>query len=284
MTTPHDAPIPLWIVQTNMGSGSDIQSYVQAIRASGANVAEVDIIPFSGALPDIEHDGPVVVYGAVSFVSDAQKSGRWSPGVFAAPEVFTYEKWTEHYGDLLLNDSASTTRTTIGAFAESGLPPDQDVFVRPEHDNKAFNGEATTAGAFKAWCQIARVGDLAGVDASTPIVVGTPYGISAEWRLFVCEGRVQGASQYRSRGRLSKVQGAPDEVLDFARKAIALWDPAPVYVLDVCLSAGNPYIVEAQGFNSAGHYAADLVPVIAAANECAKRLWLQSRPRLAPKP
>lgn len=280
-SAPNPASDVLWIIQTNMGSESDILSYVEAVSKSGAQVAQVEVIPFSGELPDISHPGPVVVYGAVSFVTEAQASGRWSPGVFASPDVFTYENWTRHYKEMLLNDAGSTERTTIGRFALSERPEQEDIFVRPELDTKSFNGETTTAGRFKAWCEIAKSGDFAGVSADTAIIVGTPYGISAEWRLFICDGSVAGASQYRSKGRLSKVSGAPQIILDFARAAIERWDPAPAYVLDLCLSAGNPYIVEAQGFNSAGHYAADLVSVASSVNACARRLWLEASAKLA---
>lgn len=274
----------LWLVQTNMGSSSDIQKYVSAIRESGALVQEVDCPPMSGELPEVGHDGPVVVYGSVSFVAAASESGRWTPGVCASADVFTYENWTKNYGELLLNDAASTERTTVGLFAESSRPGDEDVFVRPEADSKAFAGGVSTAGAFKAWCRlVARAGDFFGVNADTPVIVGRPYGIEAEWRLFVCGGVVVGASLYKSRGRPRMSEGAPQVVLEFAKKAIKRWDPAPVYVLDVCLSGGNPYIVESQGFNSAGQYATDMVAVVVAINQSAERAWLAKRAKMDKK-
>jgi hypothetical protein len=222
---------PHWIIQTNMGADSDIGDYVEAIRASGAEIIEVHVKPFSNELPDVQLDGPTVVYGAVGFVNDAQKSGRWSPGVFATPDVFTYDNWVRHYGDMLLNSSDSTERTTVGDFANSNRDGEDLVFVRPQHDTKSIVGEVLSVDSFRNWCQDACKGDYAGVDATTAIVVGQPHGIEAEWRLFMVDGEVVGASQYRKSGRLHRECGAPDLVLAFAKKAEARWSPASAYVL-----------------------------------------------------
>ena len=262
-----------WIMSTNMGSSSDIESYVKAVKNTGARVIEVQHVPFSPDLPQAEATGPVVVYGAVSFIKAVQDSGKWPLSVFGTPETFTYEAWAEHYNEMLLNSPDSTQLTTIGEFCSDSRDPEEDIFVRPQHDTKSLVGAVWRAGEFKAWCQTAQEGKFAGVDKDTPIVVATPYGIEAEWRLFVVDNKVISASQYHKRGRLYKAPGAPQDILDFAEKVIARWDPAPAYTLDLCKSAGNCYIVEAQGFNSAGHYAADIEKVARAVNEVALKLW-----------
>lgn len=51
-----------WVIQTNMGSESDIRDYVNAVKKSGANVIEVDYIPFSNELPKINVDGKLAVF------------------------------------------------------------------------------------------------------------------------------------------------------------------------------------------------------------------------------
>lgn len=262
-----------WIIQTNMGLHSDIMEYVSAIKKTGANVIEVEYVPFSGKIPDIETSGPVVIYGAVNFIQEMQKSGKWPLGVFGDSETFTYKAWSEHYGSMLLNSPDSTELTTVGAFCSDNRDPEEDIFVRPQHDTKSLIGEVLTAGKFKDWCIDAAKGDYAEVDKDTPIIVATPYGIDAEWRLFVVDNKVISSSQYRNKGRMHKQHGAPQIILDFADKVIEKWNPAPAYTLDLCLSAGNPYIVEAQGFNSAGAYHCDMVAVVQAVNVVAANLW-----------
>ena len=266
-----------WIIQTNFGPGSDVGAWADAVRAAGAHAREVHVVPFSGDLRDIESPGPTVVYGSGAFAAAARAAGRWSPGVFAGPEVFTYANWAERYGAMLLNSPDGAELTTVGAFALTARDPDEPVFVRPRRDAKTIAGGVRTAGEFRDWCARAVSGGFDGVGPETEIAVCRPYGIEAEWRLFVVDDVIRGVSEYSRAGRTSKVRGAPEAVLRFGRAAAAAWSPAPAYVLDVCLSAGNPYIVEAQDLHSAGHYAADLGPVVAAVNAAAVREWAAAR-------
>jgi hypothetical protein len=271
-----------WIIQTNMGSTSDIMEYVNAVKESGADVVEVEYIPFSQELPNMEVSGPVVAYGAVNFIKEIQNSGKWPLAVFGTPETFTYETWAENYGEMLLNSPDSTKMTTIGEFCSDNRDTNDDIFVRPQHDTKSLVGKVWIAGDFKKWCIDVSKGGYAEVDANTPIIVATPYGIEAEWRLFVVDGKVAGASQYQKNRKLYKALGAPQDILGFAEKVIAKWNPAPAYTLDLCRSAGNCYIVEAQGFNSAGQYACNVKEVAEAVNDVAVKLWKQHNKKAKP--
>lgn len=273
---------PTWIIQTNMGSQSDIQDYVQGVKESGANVIEVEYIPFSGELPEINVSGPVIAYGAVSFIKEIQNSRKWPLAVFGNPETFTYKAWAENYGEMLLNSPDGIELMNIGDFALDKRDPSEDIFVRPQHDTKSLVGAVWTAGEFKSWCLEAQKGDFADLDKNTPILIAKPYGIAAEWRLFVVDNKVVSASQYHKKGKLYKSLGAPQDILDFAKKVIDRWNPAPAYTLDLCHSAGNCYIVEAQGFNSAGHYACDIKKVAEAVNEVAIKLWKKNKIKSKP--
>ncbi len=263
----------LWIMDTNMGEHSDVSTYVEMVRATGTRVVEVQPRPMSDDLPGPDHAGPTVLYGSVSYVQRASASGRWKPGVFAEPDCFTYAQWAQHYDEMLLNDPSSVEITTPRAFLHTTRAPDEIIFARPTRDDKDFSGTVQTVAAFQTLCHLAvqGVGGTQSFSPDLPILIGTPYGIEGEWRLFVVDGSVRGASQYRKKGRLHLQQGAPDLILDFAQDVLRQWTPAPVYVLDLCLSNGRPYIMEAQSFNSAGHYHADMRPVVEAINRVAIR-------------
>lgn len=247
----------LWLVQTNLGAASDIGDAVRAIRATGQACRELSLPPMSDDLPDLRHDGPVVCYGSTRFVTAAARSGQWRPGVWFDEEAFSYGVWAGAYGALLLNDPAECERTTIGAFAASVRPEGDLVFLRPERDLKEFSGHVLSCGEAKAWCETIARGLFPLIGPDTPIVIGPPHGIAAEWRLFMVEGRVAAASQYRLAGRPKAIAGAPDAVIAFAASAAARWSPAPVFTLDVCRSGEGLYVVEAQAFDSAGLYACD---------------------------
>lgn len=88
---------PTWIMNTNMGEHSDISTYVQAVKDSGAKVIEVQYIPFSNDMLRLDVDGPVVVYGAVNFITKMYHDGRYATGIFGTPDTFSYKSWAEYY-------------------------------------------------------------------------------------------------------------------------------------------------------------------------------------------
>lgn len=266
-----------WLMQNNMGSQSDINEYIAAVRNSGANVIEIDYKAFSEEVPDVNIEGPAVVYGTVNFIKQVYNSGRWPLAIFGNPETFTYEAWAVHYNEMLLNSPDNIQLTTVGDFCNDTRDVNEDIFVRPQNDTKSLVGAVWIAGQFKTWCLDAANGDYVDINKDTPIVIGKPYGIEAEWRLFVVDNKVISASQYHKKGRLYKEAGAPQDILDFANKVIERWNPAPAYTLDLCRSAGNCYIVEAQGFNSAGQYLCDMIAVAKAVNEVAIKLYNQNK-------
>lgn len=267
-------PGVLWIVQTNLGQDSDVRKWIDALSAEGIAYREIDDIPpMSDEAPDVACDGPVVCYGTTNFTEACRRRGRYVPGVWHDDENFTYTAWVEHLGELLLNSPDATVSTTIARFVDWDEPDHRLVFVRPERDVKEFPGEVKTVGEFREFCRdvVRSGGAYFQLSGDTAVVVGEPYGISAEWRFFVVDGEPVSASQYRRQGRLYTVEGAPDDVWDFARTVSERWSPAPVFTLDICRSADNLYVVEAQGFNSAGCYAADLRPVVRRVSERAVR-------------
>lgn len=230
-------------------------------------------VPFSGELPEINVDGPVVFYGSVNFIKAVRDSGRWSLGVFGNMDTFTYENWAEHYNEMLLNSPDGVEKMKVGEFSMENRNPEDNIFVRPQHDTKSLVGSVMTVKEFYTWSLEARKGLFAEITYDTPIIIATPYGISAEWRLFVVNHEVVAASQYHKNRRLFKQAGAPENVMAFAKKAIERWSPVEAYVLDIGLSAGNCYIIEAQGFNSAGVYAASVFNIANAVNNVAINLW-----------
>jgi hypothetical protein len=55
--------------------------------------------------------------------------------------------------------------------------------------------------------------------------------------------------------------------------AEARWQPDPIFMLDVCESAGQLWLVELNGFSCSWLYECDLSAVVARASELAARAW-----------
>lgn len=266
-----------WFIQNNMGSSSDIQDYIDGVKASGATVHCLTHIPFTEHLSIdwVRGQGAVVFYGSTSFIKAAQKLNVG--GVFFDDNTFTYDSWTKHYGSLLLNCEDHAHRMTIGQVKDHAGEGEEDIFVRPQSDNKSFAGHVSTLGEFKKWCKTVSEGGYYDLDSNTPIIIARAYGIEAEWRFFIVDSKIISASQYKKNDKLYKALGAPKEAVDFANMVISLYEPSRVYVLDICRSAGNYFIVEAQGFNSAGHYLCDMKKVASSVNAVALDLYLKEK-------
>ena len=142
---------------------------------------------------------------------------------------------------------------------------------------KEFSGEVAEIGKLRTWCREVMAGRFDQLGPDTRIVLGAPFRIRAEWRLFIVAGKVVAASQYHRDGRLKPEEGAPADVRAFAEFAARRWSPASVFTLDICRSGDGLYVVEAQGFNSAGTYHADLPALLRAVSRQAALEWAGSR-------
>ncbi len=261
MTAPHSAPaLTTWIVQGNLGGRKDVEAIEAACRRLDRGFVEVEAIPFSDELPQVEIDGPAICYGSALFVAAALRQGRWRPGAFFDEATFAFSAWREPYAPWLLNGGARLT--TLGALAQELGPDDEPLFVRPDDDLKSFAGCVMTRGDLRQWA--ARLDDAMTVTPATPVVAASPRQIDQEWRMFMVDGRCVAGSRYRRAGRQDVAEGVPAQVAELAGRVAATWQPSPVFVLDVAQCQGELSIVEINGFNSAGFYASDVEAIVAA--------------------
>lgn len=250
-----------WVIQINMGSMSDIKNYVESVKKTNSNVLELSHIPFSDEIQDLQLKGPVVVYGSTSFINTCRKNSVLKYGIFGTEKDFSYKNCVEKYGNLLFNSIESTILTTIGDFEKENLDFISDnnlIFTKPQEDTKSFNGSVCKIDDFKKWCSEAKKSLYANLSSDTKIIVSKPFNINAEWRLLIVNNQIITSSQYMKNKKFEIKSGAPIEVLNFAEKVIKTYSPAVAYVLDICLSGNNYYIMEVQNINSAGAYACDI--------------------------
>lgn len=276
-----------WLVQTNLGPTSGIETLLQALRDENTPYTEVAPLPMSEDMPEavIDPTMPVLVYGTTSLVSRVARDRPWAPGVFFDPARFTYAAWAEHYGEHLLNSPDETIRTTLTEALKLVID-DEYVFVRPERDLKEFNGGIQKTTDFVKWTRdVVEAGGYPLIDGQTPVVIGKPHGISNEWRVFISDrGEILGSSQYQRQGRSEWLNNTPDEVLAFARARALEWSPAPVFVMDVARSGTGLFIVEAQCAHSAGFYAMPMRPFVQGMNRVVERWAKTNAPHRSPKP
>ncbi len=245
---------PLWILQANLRDRALLAELQASLTAAGTEFCTVPVQPFVPELPalPVATDGrPVVCYGA-SFVPRVARYATWQPGIFFDEATFRWSVMQQHWGDLMFaaDGSAMTLAAACDVLASTGAT----CFVRPDADNKSFDGGLFDAAALQ---QLR-------VPSDEAVVVAQNRAIDAEWRCFVVAGDIVAASEYRRNGQPSFHPDAPMRVMDVAMAAIERWNPAPVYALDLARSGDTIGVIEANCFSAARFYAADVATVVGA--------------------
>lgn len=250
-----------WVVQKNLGTSGDGARIAAACERIGAKCDLIIRVPFSKELPDIPTGDPTIFYGSTRFVNLVYEAKRWQPCAFFDPVKFTTAHWGPLYGEAWLNHGSQIT--TLAKFCFEPHDPGRLFFVRPDKDLKEFQGGIWSFGDLQRWKTGLIKTDLGDEQlAHIPILVGEPWGIAREWRCFMVDGRVCQASQYRVRSKLNVSADVPTEVLVYAEQIARMWSPNDVFVLDVCESADNLYVLEVGCVNSAGFYACDIEQIV----------------------
>lgn len=259
----------IWIVERDGVMGSSNTNLLRsALDACGQKWLHVDPRYFSDDLPEtsesVEGKQPIY-YGSTTLRDKLAASGK--PGVFFVPQRFSFAALKEGYGENLLNGESVVM--TVGSFLSdcARLDPDELLFVRPSDDSKSLNGYVQTR---REWEESVRISmnNTRGPKNDTQIQVAQPRNIETEWRLFVVGGKVAASSQYRYRGHLNAKADTPQRVVDYAERMAVIYQPASVFVMDVCemSSDSSLRVVETNCFNCSGFYKADVREIIAAVN------------------
>lgn len=244
-------------------------NFVYAAQELGHTVKLTKYIPFGGTVFDILEDvkGPLVFFGSLNFIRKYQEEGlphkpfAWCDWTLF--ECHTYFAW---YGPHLIH-----TRYGFYPLKEVERLKDQlyemygvknKIFVKPDTNDKIFSGEVVAECQFDYWHRIA----LTYQPSMTQLcLVSTPTQLETEWRFIVAKGKVVAGSQYRSGGMFMPEAGYKAAAAEFAEAVAAVWQPHPVFVVDVCETrAGDMKLVEIGPVNGAGLYKCDIRAVVQA--------------------
>lgn len=267
------------IVQDNLFNEFGFRTLVEALEEQKVPYTVVKVVPFAHVIePDINPEGPVMVWGATTLGHIAAERG-WKPGRFQN-EKFDMRYLKQRFGPYFLNEDAQFC--TFGELEYEGVK-----FIRPVHDSKTFSGTVMDGSELREWKQkVLDVSDgYSTLTMDTPVMYASPKKIELEARFFIVDGKVVSGSSYRTLGRQIMYQRVDannplfSQLLQFAKDS--LWtdcsrqeltppEPiAPAYVLDVAQVEGEKLmdrfkVVEINTINSSGFYATDMSAVIRA--------------------
>ncbi|MEZ6185455.1 MAG: ATP-grasp domain-containing protein [Planctomycetota bacterium] len=269
---------PLWLIEANV-YGVDSQSLQAEIQRQGMT-ARVVKPNLSAQAPrdllgaeDVPLDGCVLFLGTLPVMEHLQRTRRWRPGGWCSFEALACSSYYPPFGAFLLNQNycllpcSEAVRHAVRLGQQFGR--DGQVFVRPNSVRKLFTGTITRARDLEQALASARY------DPTELVVIAEPQDLVREWRLLIAHGVVVTASRYYERGEVSRAEGCPREVREFAERALGqvAWRPDPLFMFDVGETPDGLRLVELNSFSCSGVYDCDKAALVSAAATCARKLW-----------
>lgn len=254
---------PLWAIQKFAVNDDDAKGMIDAITSLGLQYHILELPPFfyDKPIPTVDYNGPVIPYGGTKFI-DAIKNDKGWYCVFN--DNFKYSVAVQKLGDSMFNFDGKFMK--MGDFCPSLFKNQDHLFIRPDKDIKEFAGNVIEPQEFMKWkFQIEAKGW--GVNENTDILVAQASRIDEEWRMYVVDNVVVDGSRYRKNRYMAIDREVPDNVYEYTREVIKIWQPAPFFVLDVCRVSDSLSILEIGDLHSAGWYMADIAKIIKAVSE-----------------
>jgi hypothetical protein len=241
-----------WVIQNNLISENDLNQIQDACKAINVEFEEVQVIPYLKVLPEFTLDDNNVYYGSTTLMNNLYEKHK-PKGLFYNHETFSMENYIKQWGEHMLNCDAQVL--TVGEFFKMDKPDDENIFIRPDADSKAFDGQVSKFKNAKTYIQ-RHLDYETEMDLETKILVGPAYNIFKEWRNYVVDGKVVTSSLYRQNFKLKKSgDDIPQSMLDFVQERINEYKPHDNFAIDIASTHdGTYYIIECGCLNSVGLY------------------------------
>jgi len=253
-----------FIIQNNLIAENDFKEIQSACIRNKIDFEEVRVIPFVKDLPSFTTDEKEnIYYGSTTFIDNIYNTLNKPKGVFFDSEAFLISNYIDRWGEYMLNSEAKIT--TINEFIMEDHHDKDLFFIRPNKDDKSFDGNVMEFGKLRNWQDSILQFDDTKLLADSKIVVSKPYNIKKEWRLFVVDGSIVSGSLYRENFKLKKSRfDIPDEMVVFALDRISEYQPAKAFAIDIanCGDEHEYYIIECGCINSVGFYHANIERII----------------------
>ena len=241
-----------WIIQTNL---SEIEKMTSACEKLGIEYEGVYVIPFSNEMPEFTKDIDTtnIYYGSTTFMYNVYRQLNKPVGLFFEEKTFSMEKYLDVWNYYMLSSDGKIT--TLKKFIQEEHPDDMNFFIRPDADDKSFDGVVKPFSEIKTFINNITKCDNAMLNEDTKILVSEPYNITKEWRNYIVNGKVVTSTLYRKNFKLCKDgTDAPAEMIEFVEERCKEYMPHEVFTMDIALSGDDYYIIECGCMNSVGFY------------------------------
>jgi hypothetical protein len=272
---------PLWLLQEgNFARDGQEQRLKYTIQELGMEVIQIQYVPFGGTdYSFLPNNQPVVFHGSLNMIHDFQKrSNNCKPFAWCDWDLLSCKVYYAYYGKYLLQQvygfyPLGEIRRLKDFLYKTYSRQDRDeIFIRPDANNKTFQGGLVKHNMFNSYIAIAADYDQ---KPECLCVVSRPERINCEWRFVVARKKVITGSQYMDGNAFSVSPIYPDSAVVFVEEAIKEWQPHPIFVVDVAATDCGYKIVEIGMINGAGFYDCDYRRIVETCSEIAVEEFVQ---------
>lgn len=237
-----------------------------AIRSQGHAIVDWDDMWWIDGIPKSVPNSDTVFHGSLGNAAKVESELKWNPGSFCPVDKFRCSAWYESARTWLLQDKweilpANIFVDTAQQVAQS-IGETSSVFVRPDSPLKPFSGRVVDVDSVT----------LKSLDhgfyydeEDLEIIIAPIRSIHEEWRFVVANQAVVTGCRYESANREGRHETPENSVIDFANSIAAeLPPPAEIYILDVCNTDGELFLLELNPFGGADLYTCDMAKIVSA--------------------
>ena len=210
----------------------------------------------SGPIFSRKPDGAYVLYSAIMAGRRLRSNAKNSNWLY--DNVYNCSYYLSKFGNLALNNPHVYVEAGTFSLLKPFLP--ETFFIKENNGYKSFTGKV-----FDKYTEQ----EVNSMFAEELLLIAQTRPIDAEWRFVIKEGKVLTFSLY---GEILSDRG--NEALDFANLVLnrieEVYDPAPMWTLDVCLTDNEFKVVEVNSLLSSGWYNCDVKKIVESVDELMK--------------
>ena len=245
-----------YIIQERLFKEDEWDDLINALERLELEYEVVKLLPF---VDDFEFETKrkdVFCFGALKMARISPKYG-WTPGCIMTSN-HDFQVYKEYYKENLLNYDS-----TIHLFGDLVLS--RDSFVRPTLDTKTFTGKVFTPEEWTTFKEHSLTnGHTTTLSKETQVQLASLKNVQKEFRFYIVDGKIVTSSLYRE-GCFVRYSDIVDQgATDYCNEMLKVFQLAPAFVMDICLTDGDWKIIECGCLSCAGLYKANIPKLLMA--------------------
>jgi hypothetical protein len=269
---------PKWVIE-DFEPDNSYGILANEVKRQGMPCEIVKYEPFqSGSFNAFNDDDCVILQASINIVLQLQKQKKWIPGAWFTIKNYECSKYYAYLGKYLFNDlyimlPRAEVERQIDWLYQKCFGQQEDLFFRPSSGLKPWTAGLFSRERFNSDWKWAKEFS----EPDSPVVVSTPKVLKTEWRFVCTKGEVITGCQYGCFDKFAPAKGYPEKAKDLALEISLIYQPDPVFIIDICQANDDKYyLMELNSFSCGGLYACDVEKIVKRVSEIAVKEYVEN--------